>query len=135
MDIKRGDLIYVDLGQHPNSSIQSGKRPCVVISCNKCNVHAPTITICPLSTKCEKRFIKTHVEISVKDVDGYLSRKSIVFVEQVCTIDKRKIDSKIGHLKETSKVLRQIEQAICVHLDINYEEIVADLYSKGAMDC
>lgn len=135
MDIKRGDLIYVDLGQHPNSSIQSGKRPCVVISCDKYNAHATTITICPLSTKCNKKFIKTHVEISVKDVDGYLSKKSIILVEQIRTVDKRKIDSKIGHLKETSEVLRQIEQAICVHLDINYEEIVADLYSKGAMDC
>lgn len=119
MNIRRGDLIYVDLGQFPNTSIQSGRRPCIVISCNNCNIHSPTITVCPLSTKCNKKYRTTHVEVDVKDVAGYLSKKSVILAEQVRTIDKRWINSKIGHILETSDVLERLEHALRLHLNMN----------------
>ena len=44
--IIRGDVIYVDLGQHPKTSIQSGVRPCVVVSNNKNNKFFPRTHLC-----------------------------------------------------------------------------------------
>lgn len=54
MRIKRGDIIIADLGQH-ETSIQSGIRPCVVMSNNMANKHSPVITVVPLTSKIHKK--------------------------------------------------------------------------------
>ena len=55
--IIRGDVIYVDLGQHPKTSIQSGVRPCVVVSNNKNNKFSKNINICPCTSRVPKKKI------------------------------------------------------------------------------
>ena len=131
MDIKRGDIIYIDLGQHVNSSVQSGRRPCIVISCNACNTHSPTITVCPLSTKINKKFKKTHVDITKDDVDGYLHKKSVILAEQVCTVDRKDLLHTIGHVKSTSQIMEQLNKALYIHFgfinDQKCHELEADI--------
>lgn len=61
MKIKRGDIIIADLGQH-ETSIQSGIRPCVVMSNDMANKHSPVITVVPLTSKIHKKeYLPTHV--------------------------------------------------------------------------
>ena len=57
--IIRGDVIYVDLGQHPKTSIQSGVRPCVVVSNNKNNKYSNTLSVCPCTSRIPKKKIRT----------------------------------------------------------------------------
>ena len=78
--LNKGDVVYADLGQHPRSSIQSGVRPCVIVSCNADN-HIegnPIVNVCPCSAQHEKKKRKSHILITKDDVDGYLDRKSVV---------------------------------------------------------
>ena len=61
VEIKRGDIIIVDLGQH-ETSVQSGIRPCVVMSNDMANRHSPVITVVPLTSKIRKKqYLPTHV--------------------------------------------------------------------------
>lgn len=56
MKIKRGDIVLVDLGIHENS-IQSGIRPCVIVSNDKANRYSPVFTVVPLTSRLNKKII------------------------------------------------------------------------------
>lgn len=60
-EIMRGDIVYVNLGQHPKSSVQSGVRPCIVVSNDRNNKCSTVVNVCPFSSKQDKRFIPVHV--------------------------------------------------------------------------
>lgn len=105
----RGDVVYVDLGQHVHSSVQSGMRPCLVISSYPSSTVA---NVCPFTAKLDKKHIPVHVKINPADVKGYLEKTSLLLVEQITTIDKRKIISKVGHIPVESEIMTQVDAAI-----------------------
>lgn len=105
----RGDVVYVDLGQHVHSSVQSGMRPCLVISSYPSSTVA---NVCPFIAKLDKKHIPVHVKINPTDVKGYLEKTSLLLVEQITTIDKRKVISKVGHISEESEIMAQVDAAI-----------------------
>ena len=118
-DIKRGDVIYVELGQHANSSIQSGMRPCVVLSNNVNNRYSPNLCVCPFSGKLKDNPV--HVKVKPSDVQGYFLKESDCLAEQIVTIDKKQVVSKVGHIPEDSEIMQKINRAVCVQLGIeNY---------------
>jgi mRNA-degrading endonuclease toxin of MazEF toxin-antitoxin module len=83
--IKRGDIIIADLGQH-ETSIQSGIRPCVVMSNDMANRHSPVITVVPLTSKIHKKeYLPTHVFLN-----GYwntgLGCHSLALCEQITSV-------------------------------------------------
>ena len=105
----RGDVVYVDLGQHVHSSVQSGMRPCLIISSYPSSTVA---NVCPFTAKLDKKHIPVHVKVNPTDVRGYLEKTSLLLVEQITTIDQRKIISKVGHISEESEVMAQVDAAI-----------------------
>ena len=111
--LNKGDVVYADLGQHPRSSIQSGGRPCVIVSCNADN-HIegnPIVNVCPCSAKHEKKKRKSHILITKDDVDGYLAKPSIILVEQTTAIDKSRIHGKISRIVNVN-VMKRIDSAL-----------------------
>ena len=115
-DIKRGDILYIDLGHHANSSVQSGLRPCIVMSNNVNNKYSTTLCVCPFSGKIKENPV--HVKVKPSDVKGYFLKDSDCLAEQITTVDKRQIVSKVGHIPEDSEVMRAINKALCMHLEI-----------------
>lgn len=105
----RGDVVYVDLGQHIHSSVQSGMRPCLVISSYLSSIVA---NVCPLTAKLDKKHIPVHVKINPTDVKRYLEKTSLLLVEQITTIDKRKIISKVGHIPKESEIMAKVDAAL-----------------------
>ena len=114
--IVRGDVIYVDLGQHPKSSVQSGMRPCVVVSNNRNNQYAKVRSVCPCTARVSKKYVPTHVRIEPEEVKGYFEKTSVLLAEQIVTVDKRKVISKTGHIPEDSKVMEKIDAAVRLQL-------------------
>ncbi|HEC93176.1 MAG TPA: type II toxin-antitoxin system PemK/MazF family toxin [Candidatus Atribacteria bacterium] len=116
MDISRGDIIYVDL--EPRIGSETGKRrPCLVIQNNVINKHAPTTVIVVITSKRRlehKKKYPTHVWID-KGV-GNLKTDSIIQCEQIRTIDKRRIKSKISHLDDD--FMQKVEEAVKIVLSI-----------------
>ena len=81
---KRGDIIWVDLGQHPGRHIQSGRRPCLIVNTNKSN--AKVYTVMPGTCQMEKDGFPVHVTIEPNEVQGSLSRTTIFMAEQLVTV-------------------------------------------------
>ncbi len=110
--IKRGDVYYADLNPGIGSE-QDGIRPIVVIQNDIGNKHSPT-TIAAMVTSSQKKKLPTHVRII--DSTSGLTKDSVVMLEQIRTIDKRRLGAMIGHVNE--KTMAQIEDAVLCSLGI-----------------
>lgn len=119
--VKRGDIVYVDLGQHPKSSVQSGIRPCLVVSNDKNNRFANILCVLPFSSKIKENPV--HVRIKPENVKGFCEKESDCLVEQITTIDKRKVIVKVGHISKDAEIMKSINKAICVQLDLKLKDI------------
>lgn len=114
MSIRRGDLFWVDLNPVKGSE-QAGRRPVVVIQNDIGNEVAPTVIVAPLTTKSFTKPYPMNVHIP-RGVAGLKEHSTILF-SQIRTIDKTRLDRKIGHLPPS--YIKQVDQAICVSLSLS----------------
>ena len=96
MDVKWGDVIYVDVGNEAKGSEQKGNRPAIIVQNDIGNRYSST-TIVALITSQEKRYMPTHV--IVEPWQSGLNKVSTIMLEQIKTIDKSRIISKVGHIE------------------------------------
>ena len=96
MDVKWGDVVFVDFTDNSRDSEQSGIRPAIIIQNDKGNEHSPTTIVASITSQ-EKRYLPTHVV--VKPYQSGLNKVSTILMEQVRTIDKSRILSKVGHIE------------------------------------
>lgn len=116
MKIRRGDILYVDLGVQYQGSIQGSMRPVVVVSNNMANKHSTVITVVPLSTKInKKRNLPTHVFVSAYKSEG-LEQHSIALCEQVTALDYGRIVENMG--KVDKDTLARITEAVQVQVGV-----------------
>jgi len=116
MKIKRGDILFVDLGGQYQGSMQGGIRPVVVVSNNRANKHSTVITVVPLSTKInKKRTLPTHVFVSAYKSKG-LEQHSIALCGQVTALDSGRIIDYMGKVDEDT--LARITEAVQVQVGV-----------------
>lgn len=113
MSIKRGDLFWVDLNSTRGSE-QAGRRPVLVIQNDVGNQAAPTTIVAPLTTKSFSKEYPTNVNFP-KSISG-LKSNSTVLLSQIRTIDKVRLEKKIGHLPES--YLLRVDKAIKISLGL-----------------
>ena len=113
MLIKRGDLFWVNLNPTRGSE-QSGRGPVLVIQNDIGNEAAPTTIVAPLTTKRFSRGYPTNVELP-RGVSG-LKFDSTVLLSQIRTIDKSRLERKIGHLPPS--YMQQVNRAIGISLGL-----------------
>lgn len=113
MSIKRGDVFYVNLDPTKGSE-QAGTRPVLVIQNDVGNAYAPTVIIAPLTTKAFSKRYPTNV--NVPHGAGGIKEGSTVLLSQIRTIDKRRLERKLGHLPPD--LMRQVDEAIKVSLGL-----------------
>lgn len=111
MNIMRGEVYYADLSPVIGSE-QGGYRPVLVVQNNKGNKYSTTIIVAPVSSKTTKNPLPTHVLL---ELDG-LQKKSVVLLEQLRTIDKKRIRERVG--KVSDDIMIEINQAMKTSLDI-----------------
>lgn len=116
MKIRRGDILYADLGVQYQGSMQGGMRPVVVVSNNKANKNSPVITVVPLTTKIyKKRNLPTHVFISAYKAEG-LDQHSIALCEQVTALNFDRIIDHMGKVDEVT--LDRITEGVQVQVGV-----------------
>ena len=92
---RRGDIFYADLSPVVGSE-QGGLRPVLIVQNDVGNKHSPTIICAAITSQINKAKLPTHIEI---DCTKYtLVRDSVVLLEQVRTVDKKRLREKICHL-------------------------------------
>lgn len=113
MSIKRGDIFYVDLNPAKGSE-QSGRRPVLVIQNNIGNEVSPTVIIAPLTTK---KFSKEYpTNVRVKKGTANLKEDSAVLLSQIRTIDKNRLERKVGSI--SGELLIMVNEAIKISLGL-----------------
>lgn len=113
MPIKRGDLFWIDLDPAKGSE-QAGRRPVVVIQNDIGNEFAPTVIIAPLTTK---NFTKKYpTNVPLPGFASGLKEDSTVLLSQIRTVDKKRLEKKIGHLSPLR--LAEVDQAIKISLGL-----------------
>lgn len=112
--MKRGEVYLANLSPVEGSE-QGGKRPVVIIQNNVGNYHSPTVIVAAITGRINKAKIPTHVEIS-KDTYN-LDKDSVILLEQIRTIDKKRLLEKLTYLNE-EKML-EVDQALKLSLDID----------------
>lgn len=111
IEVKRGNVYLADLNPIVGSE-QGGERPVIVIQNNVGNRYSPTSIVVPVSSRVYKKDLPVHVKLRSE----CLPKQSIALLEQVRTIDKRRIKEYVGRV--TRREMREIERALYVSLDI-----------------
>ena len=93
--IKRGELYYADLSPVVGSE-QGGIRPVLVVQNDVGNKYSPTVIAAAITSQINKAKLPTHIELSA--IDYGLSKDSVVLLEQIRTLDKRRLKERIGEL-------------------------------------
>ena len=109
--VKRGDIYYADLSPVVGSE-QGGLRPVLIIQNDVGNKYSPTVIAAAITSRLGKTRLPTHIDIYA-DKAG-LSKDSVVLLEQIRTLDKRRLKEKMGHLDEA--VMHRVDTAIAVSL-------------------
>lgn len=95
MSVKRGEIYYADLSPVVGSE-QGGIRPVLIVQNDVGNKHSPTVIAAAITSRQDKNRLPTHIEVQA-DKCG-LARDSIVLLEQIRTIDKKRLGDKMGEL-------------------------------------
>lgn len=109
MSIKRGDIYYADLSPVVGSE-QGGLRPVLIIQNDIGNKYSPTVIAAAITSKLGKTRLPTHIDIHADAVG--LAKDSVVLLEQIRTLDKRRLKEKMGHLD--NDMMYAINSAIAV---------------------
>lgn len=109
MTVKRGEIYYADLSPVVGSE-QGGVRPVLIVQNDVGNRYSPTVIAAAITSQKEKSKLPTHIEIN-SQVCG-LSRDSVVLLEQIRTIDKKRLKEKMGRLDDGS--MGQINHALSI---------------------
>ena len=109
--IKRGELYYADLSPVVGSE-QGGVRPVLIVQNDVGNKYSPTIIAAAVTSKINKAKLPTHIELP-KSSYG-LVKDSVILLEQIRTLDKRRLKERIGELNENT--MNKVDRAILISL-------------------
>ena len=113
MVVKRGDIFYADLSPVVGSE-QGGIRPVIIIQNDIGNKYSPTVIVSAITSQINKAKLPTHVEISSEEYG--LNRDSVVLLEQIRTLDKRRLKEKIGHMTDSD--MKKVNKALLISLNL-----------------
>ncbi|MCI8890804.1 MAG: type II toxin-antitoxin system PemK/MazF family toxin [Eubacterium sp.] len=113
MLIRRGDIYYADLRPVVGSE-QGGVRPVLIIQNDIGNLHSPTVICAAITSQMNKAKLPTHVELSSSRYS--LVKDSVILLEQLRTIDKKRLKDKVCHLD--GDVMDKIDKALCISLHL-----------------
>ena len=113
MIIQRGDIYYADLRPVVGSE-QGGVRPVLIIQNDVGNKHSPTVICAAITSQMHKAKLPTHVELKCKEYA--LAKDSVVLLEQLRTIDKKRLKDKVYHLD--NNILLKIDKALEISLEL-----------------
>lgn len=109
MNIRRGDIFYADLSPVVGSE-QGGLRPVLIIQNDVGNRYSPTVIAAAITSRMGKTRLPTHIDIYAEKAG--LAKDSVILLEQIRTLDKRRLKEKMGHLDEG--MMNEVNAAIAV---------------------
>ncbi|MCR4646743.1 MAG: type II toxin-antitoxin system PemK/MazF family toxin [Oscillospiraceae bacterium] len=109
MSVKRGDIYYADLSPVVGSE-QGGIRPVLIVQNDVGNRHSPTVIAAAITSRLDKAKLPTHISLDAATCG--LQKDSIVLLEQIRTIDKRRLKDKMGSIDRDS--MTKVDNALSI---------------------
>jgi mRNA interferase MazF len=107
--IRRGDIFYADLSPVVGSE-QGGVRPVLIIQNDIGNKYSPTVIASAITSQINKAKLPTHIELNAKSYG--IPKDSVILLEQIRTIDKKRLREKVGHLDD--ELMEKVNEAIAI---------------------
>ena len=117
MSVKRGDIYYADLSPVIGSE-QGGLRPVLIVQNDIGNRYSPTVIAAAITSRMSKAKLPTHIDIFAGEVG--LAKDSVILLEQIRTLDKRRLKEKMGHLDD--EVMNHVNTAIAISFGLGTPE-------------
>ena len=117
--VKRGDIFYADLSPVVGSE-QGGVRPVLIVQNDTGNRHSPTVIAAAITSQTGKARLPTHISLAAMSCG--LPKDSVVLLEQVRTLDKRRLREHMGRVDET--MMKQVDTAIAVSFGLHPDTMV-----------
>lgn len=114
--IRRGDIYYADLSPVVGSE-QGGIRPVLIIQNDVGNRHSPTVIAAAITSQINKARLPTHIELGARSFG--LSKDSVILLEQIRTIDKKRLKERMGRLDD--RLMQRVDDAIAVSFGLDPE--------------
>ena len=121
MNIKRGDIFYADLSPVIGSE-QGGIRPVLIVQNDIGNRFSPTVIAAAITSQHSKAKLPTH--ISLRATGSGLSKDSVVLLEQIRTIDKKRLKEKMGALDTIS--MNQVDEALTISFGLATDFVIKE---------
>ncbi len=115
-NVRRGDIYYADLSPVVGSE-QGGTRPVLIVQNDTGNRHSPTVIAAAITSQMNKARLPTHIELAASSYG--LTRDSVILLEQIRTIDKKRLREHMGRLDDT--LMSQVDSAIAVSFGLHDE--------------
>ena len=112
--MRRGDVYYADLRPVIGSE-QGGIRPVLIIQNDVGNKHSPTVICAAITSKMNKAKLPTHIELNARLYD--MDKDSVVLLEQLRTIDKKRLKDRVCHLD--NEIMQKINRALKISLELD----------------
>ena len=119
--VKRGDIYYADLSPVVGSE-QGGTRPVLIVQNDMGNRHSPTVIAAAITSQMNKAKLPTHIELVGQDCG--LTKDSIVLLEQIRTLDKRRLRERAGRIPEDD--MRRVDEALGVSMGLESQSTHQD---------
>ena len=126
--VRRGDIYYADLSPVVGSE-QGGLRPVLIIQNDVGNKYSPTVIAAAITSRMSKTRLPTHIDIYA-DKAG-LAKDSVILLEQIRTLDKRRLRERIGHLGEDE--MQRVNEGISVSFGLSFPGAAAALSTTPAV--
>jgi len=114
MQVWRGEIFYADLSPVVGSE-QGGVRPVLIIQNDVGNKYSPTVICAAITSQINKAKLPTHIEID--SAQSTLVKDSVILLEQIRTVDKKRLREKICRLDEN--LMRRVNRAISISLGLD----------------
>ena len=114
MQVRKGDIFFADLSPVVGSE-QGGVRPVLVVQNDVGNRHSPTVICAAITSKMNKAKLPTHIELNAALYD--MDKDSVVLLEQLRTIDKKRLKDKVCHLD--GDIMKRVNRALMVSLELD----------------
>lgn len=117
LEIKRGMVFYANLSTSSVGSVQTGRRPVVIVQNDIGNKFSPCVIVAVITSQVQKAKLPTHVLLEKEDIEILkLNRASMITTEQTFTIDKKQLDTYLGTL--SSNKVEEINKALAISIGL-----------------
>ena len=120
-NVRRGDIYYADLSPVVGSE-QGGVRPVLIVQNDTGNRHSPTVIAAAITSQLGKARLPTHIALAAQG--SGLPKDSVILLEQIRTLDKRRLRERAGRIPEDD--MRRVDEALGVSMGLESQSTHQD---------